>query len=164
MTDFQALESSRPELEIMLVEIIAMVLGEEATPVHRPLPDVLLANSRLIIHDESDDSYLGVEVRAEATLATVLAESLLGVTEPAPEDVLDVIAELGNIAAGNVKSLLCTNGRLSLPAPVLAEQSPTDPAGTVRAVAVLFGRIVELVVIPVSGVDAATRWPGFASV
>ena len=164
MSEVHRLGAAQPDLEILLVEIIAMVLGEEALPTDNSLPEVPLAIARLIIHDEADDSYLGVEVRAEGDLATMLAASLLGEPDPGSEDVLDVIAELGNIAAGNVKKLLTTNGRLSLPAPVLSAEIPDDPEGTVRAVACLLGHVVELVAMPVSGADAATRWPGFTPV
>jgi hypothetical protein len=153
------LESAVPALETLLVEMIAMVLGEEAVLSTDSLPAVPLAVSRLIIHDSAEEFYLGVEMRAEGTLATMLTSSLLAVEDPAPDDVLDVIAELGNIAAGNVKTLLCTNARLSLPASVLAPPPLHDPAGGVRAVATLLGHVIELVVMPVSGADAGTRWP-----
>jgi hypothetical protein len=153
------LESARPGLETLLVEMIAMVLGEQAALVSGPLPDVPLAISRLIIHDSADDFYLGVEMRAEGTLAVKLTASLLALDDPAPDDVLDVIAELGNIAAGNVKTLLCTNARLSLPASVLAAAAVVDPPGTVRAVATLLDHLIELVVMPASGADGGTRWP-----
>jgi hypothetical protein len=157
------LETARPDLELLLVEMVALVLGEDAVPTDRPLPPVELAMARLIIHDEADDSYLGVEVRLESGLATTLASTLLGEPEPTTDDVLDVIAELGNIAAGNVKLLLTTNGRLSLPAPALTTAIGPEPSGTVRAVATLLDHIIELVVMPVTGADAATRWPGFVS-
>jgi hypothetical protein len=157
------LATARPDLETLLVEMIALVLAEDAVPTDRSLPGVQLAMARLIIHDEHDDSYLGVEVRAESELATTLAATLLGETDPSSSDVLDVIAELGNIAAGNVKLLLTTNGRLSLPAPALTTEVGPEPAGTVRVVATLLGHIIELVVMPVTGSDAATRWPGFVS-
>jgi hypothetical protein len=158
------LERALPDLEILLVEMVAMVLGETATPTAVPLPDVPLAMARLIIQDEADDTYLGVEMRAESGLARMLASSLLGEPDPSEADVLDVIAELGNIAAGNVKSLLTENGRLSLPAPRMVIAPPPVPPGTVRAVANLLGHILELVIMPVPGADVATRWPGFASV
>ena len=164
MSEPLGLERALPDLEILLVEMVAMVLGETATPTAVPLPDVPLAMARLIIQDEADDTYLGVEIRVESGLARMLASSLLGEPDPGEADVLDVIAELGNIAAGNVKSLLTENGRLSLPAPTMVLAPPPVPAGTVRAVANLLGHILELVVMPVPGADVATRWPGFASV
>jgi hypothetical protein len=164
VAETRELRSALPDLESLLVEMIAMVLGETATPTAVPLPDVPLAMARLIIHDEADGSYLGVEMRAENDLAQMLASTLLGEADPSPEDVLDVIAELGNIAAGNVKSLLTGNGRLSLPSPLVVSTAPPVPDGTVRAVANLLGHILELVVMPVEGADVATRWPGFANV
>jgi Chemotaxis phosphatase CheX len=153
------LRSALPDLETLLVEMISMVLGEEATLANVALPDVPLAISRLIIHDSTDDFYLGVEMRAEGRLATLLTTSLLAVEEPEPGDVLDVIAELGNIAAGNVKTLISNNARLSLPTSVLSAQLPDDPPGTVRAVATLLDHVIELVVMPASGSDSSTRWP-----
>jgi hypothetical protein len=153
------LRSALPDLETLLVEMISMVLGEQATLAAVSLPDVPLAISRLIIHDSADDFYLGVEMRAEGRLATLLTTSLLAVEEPEPGDVLDVIAELGNIAAGNVKTLISTNARLSLPTSVLSAQIPNDPPGTVRAVATLLDHVIELVVMPASGADSSTRWP-----
>jgi hypothetical protein len=162
------LESALPDLQTLLVEMIARVLGEEATLATDPLPAVPLAIARLLIHDSEDGFYLGVEMRAEARLATMLTASLLAVDEPAPDDVLDVIAELCNIAAGNVKTLFCTSAQLSLPAPALSAlsaQPPNDPPGTVRAAATLLDHIIELVVMPASGADSSTRWPpGFDQV
>jgi hypothetical protein len=162
------LESALPDLQTLLVEMIAMVLAEEATLATAPLPAVPLAIARLIIHDSDYGFYLAVEMRAEGRLATKLTASLLAVDEPAPDDVLDVIAELGNIVAGNVKTLFCTNARLSLPAAALmasSAQAPNDPPGTVRAAATLLDHTIELVVIPASGADSSTRWPpGFDQV
>jgi hypothetical protein len=159
------LESAQPGLQTLLVEMISMVLGEEATATADRLPAVPLAISRLIIHDTEDDFYLGVEMRAEESLATMLTASLLAVEVPKPDDVLDVIAELGNIAAGNVKTLFCTTARLSLPHSVVSAQIPGDPPGTVRAGATLLDHIIELVVMPASGADGSTRWhPGFDQV
>lgn len=162
---FPDLESAVPDIQALLVEMIAMVLGEEAKLASTPLPAVPMAISRLIIHDSEEDFYLGVEMRAEDQLATMLTASLLAVEKPEPDDVLDVIAELGNIAAGNVKTLLCTNARLSLPASAVAVQAPNDKVGTVRARATLLDHLIEIVVMPASGADDSTRWPpGFEQV
>jgi hypothetical protein len=153
------LESALPDFETLLVDMISMVLGEKATPADTPLPGVPLAISRLLIHDSTDDFYLAVEMRVEGSLATTLTASLLGVDDPAPDDVLDVIAELGNIAAGNVKTLLCNHARLSLPSSTISALAPLDPPGSVRAGAILLDCVIELAVMPVSVPDPAARWP-----
>jgi hypothetical protein len=158
------LASSAPDLEILLGELISSVLGEESLPVlDGRRVTAPMAVSHLVVHDHADDSYLAVEVRASADLVSDLAAKLLGIPNPPPDDMLDVIAELGNIAAGNVKTLLCTNGRLSLPASALLTARTADPAGTVRAAAVLLGAVLELVVMPLERTDITVteaRWPG----
>jgi hypothetical protein len=160
MIDQSDLESAVPDLEALLVEMIGSVLGEQAENSWEPLPEaVTLALSRLAIYNPADGSYLGVEVRAESGLVTTLAATLLGVPDPAPDDMLDVIAELGNIAAGNVKSLLCHNGNLSLPMDKLSVEHELNPPGTVRAGASLWGSVVELVVMPMTSAEPGTRWP-----
>jgi hypothetical protein len=160
MIDQSDLESAVPDLEALLVEMIASVLGEQAEASTDTLPDAIsLAVSRLAIYNPTDGSFLGIEVRAESGLVTTLAGSLLGVPEPAPDDMLDVIAELGNIAAGNVKSLLCHNGHLSLPSAKLAFEHAMNPHGTIRVAASLWGSVVELAVMPMISADPGTRWP-----
>ena len=158
------LESAVPHLTTLLGELIGSVLGEESLPIldgRRPLSP--MGVSHLIVHDVAADFYLAVEVRASVDLVSDLAAKLLGVPDPAPDDMLDVIAELGNIAAGNVKTLLCTNGRLSLPASALLTHLADDPVGTVRAAADLLDHVLELVVMPLTRLDATVttaRWPG----
>ncbi len=150
------LESAGPQLETLLGELIASVLGEESVPVLDGRRAVVSpATSRLVVHDHADDSYMVVEVRASVDLVSELTVRLLGAPDPPPDDMLDVIAELGNIAAGNVKTMLCTNGRLSLPSSALLTTPSEDPPGTVRAVAELLGEVLELVVVPLAGTDAA---------
>jgi hypothetical protein len=107
----------------------------------------------------ADDSYLAVEVRLEGPLAQMLAASMLTEADPAPDEVLDAIAELGNIAGGNVKTLLFHSARLSLPAPRLAAVPVGDPVGTVRAGVRVLGHAVELVVMMLPGPDDSTLWP-----
>jgi hypothetical protein len=159
------LASAAPHLEMLLGELISSVLGEESLPVLDDRRSTApMAVSHLVVHDVADDSYLAVEVRASADLVSGLAAKLLGIPDPPPDDMLDVIAELGNIAAGNVKTLLCTNGRLSLPASaLLTTRRYDDPAGTVRAGAELLGQVLELVVMPLKVLDSTVteaRWPG----
>jgi hypothetical protein len=160
MIDPADLAAAQPDLELLLVEMIASVLGEQAEPTAELLPAAAgLAVSRLVIQDPEDGSCLGVDVRAEGTLITTLAATLLGVAEPAPDDMLEVIAELGNIAGGNVKSLLCHNGQLSLPSAQLAFEHEGDSPDAIRAGASLLGNVVELVVMPLHSPDPQTRWP-----
>ena len=164
MNDGPDLELVVPDLEALLGEMITSVLGEVSIPIldsQRPSPPTGV--SHLIVHDTVADWYLAVEVRASVALVSTLAESLLGVPDPAPDDMLDVIAELGNIAAGNVKTLLCTHGQLSLPASALLTTVPEDPEGLVRAAAEILGQVLELAVMPLSRADATVtgaRWPG----
>jgi hypothetical protein len=153
------LDSALPDLEILLVEMVSSVLREEVLSAGDPLPAAQLATSRLIIHDLEADSYLGVEVRTEDTLARMLAASMFAVADPSPDDVLDAIAELGNIAGGNVKSLLWNSARLSLPTPLLAVSDPGYPDGAVRVAVRVLGHVVEMIVIPVAGPDETTCWP-----
>lgn len=153
-----------PYLETLLGELISAVLGEESLPIlDGRRSGTPMGVSHLVVHDLADDSYLAVEVRASVDLVSDLAAKLLGIPDPPPDDMLDVIAELGNIAAGNVKTLLCNNGRLSLPASALITTRPEDPVGTVRAAADLLDQVLELVVMPLDRADitvAEARWPG----
>ncbi|HST85109.1 MAG TPA: chemotaxis protein CheX [Kineosporiaceae bacterium] len=164
MSDGPDLESLVPDLEALLGEMVISVLGEESTPVldgRRPAAPTGV--SRLVVHDAVADWYLGVEVRASVELVSRLATKLLGVTDPAPDDMLDVIAELGNIAAGNIKTLLRTHGQLSLPSSALLTMPSEHPVGLVRAAAVLLDQVLELAVMPLTRTDATitdARWPG----
>lgn len=164
MSDGPDLEAIVPDLEALLGEMSISVLGEESTPVlDGRRPSAPTGVSRLVVHDAVADWYLAVEVRTSVDLVSRLATKLLGVTDPAPDDMLDVIAELGNIAAGNVKTLLCTHGQLSLPSSALLTASVGDPAGLVRAAAVILDQVLELDVLPLTVTDAAitdARWPG----
>ena len=164
MADEPHLRAAVPDLHSLLVEMISMVLGEESAPATPHVVPILpLAVSRLIVHDVTDDSYVGVEVRASSDLVATLAAGLLGVPDPAPDDMLDVIAELGNIAAGNIKTMLCGDGRLSLPSAELLRERSDDPVGSVRGTALVLGHVMELVVMPLTGAIETleqVRWPG----
>lgn len=164
MSDAPELASTVPGLEVLLGELIVTVLGEQSMPIlDGRRPSAPTGVSRLVVHDIVADWYLAVEVRAPVPLVSTLAAKLLGVPDPAPDDMLDVIAELGNIAAGNVKTLLCTHGQLSLPASALLTSSPDDPVGMVQAAADVLDQVLELVVMPLTRTNAAVidaRWPG----
>jgi chemotaxis protein CheX len=118
-----SLVREREDLEGLVADVVANVFGEEAEAIMTvtdpagAAPDG--AAALLVIHDESDDTYLGVQVRVSPALATLLAARMLACDEPTPEDLLDAVGELGNIVGGNVKSLLFTSARLSLPSATL---------------------------------------------
>jgi len=156
-------EAAREDLEALLIEVLGTVAGEEAMPVwDEVLPTGPVVMSRLAIHDEDDGSFTMVEIRTSSAVARVLASRMLFTPDPGPEDLLDAIGELGNIAGGNVKSLLRHSCRLSLPTAEVHEElevTPQVPGVTVRAA--VLGQVVELSVhIPddVSGLC----WPGAA--
>lgn len=159
MTVRSELESAVPDLEALLVEMLSSILHEEVYPGHRMVPTEQLAISRLILHEPGDDTYLGVEVRAETMLARRLAATMLAIADPDTEDVLDAIAELGNIGAGNVKALLCNDARLSLPLPRMESLTEGQMDDGVRVGVSLLGHVLELVVMPLTGPDELTRWP-----
>jgi hypothetical protein len=160
VTTIDELEDARAELEALLTDVLCSVVGEEAYPIDDPLPGGPLAASRLAAHDELADTYLGIQVRVGAVLARLLASRMMAVGDPAPDDFLDAVGELGNIIGGNVKTLLFHSARLSLPVADLTEQGIDpgleDPRVTVRAQ--VFGQVAELVLIPHAPVDDLF-WP-----
>lgn len=162
MSAIDEFEEAREDLEALLIEVLGSVFGEEAAPVwDTELPPGHVVSSRLAIHDEVDDSYTLVEVRTSAIVARVLASRMLLTADPGPDDLLDAVGELGNIAGGNVKSLLRHSCRLSLPTAEMTD-GVTPPAGdgvTVRAA--VLGQVVELTVHPAAEVSGLT-WPGTA--
>ena len=156
MTSYGDLEEIRPDLELLLTDVLSSVLSEEAYPVESPADGPAAPNgagavigARLAIHDEADDSYLGVEVRVDAMLARLLAARMLSAGTPSQDDVLDAVGELGNIVAGNVKSLLFHTARLSLPMadPGGAVPQPDLPSA-VRVAAAVLGQVAELSLVP----------------
>jgi chemotaxis protein CheX len=158
----EELADSREDLEALLLDVLASVLGEEAVPVTDDLPPGPQAIARLAIHDEIEDSYLGVMVRLGMPLATVAACRMMSVADPGADDVIDAVGELGNISGGNVKSLLCNHARLSLPE---AEVTDVPPAGAdefVHVRALVLGQVVELSVYPTADVSRL-YWPPHAA-
>jgi len=151
-----SLEREREDLEGLFADVVVAVLGEEASDVTTgTTPDAGLddgAAALLAIHDQRDDTYLGVRVRVTRALAQQLAARMMASEEPGRDEVLDAVGELGNIAGGHVKSLLFTSGRLSLPSATL------DPAGLPAARegapeptvirAVVLGEAAELALVP----------------
>jgi hypothetical protein len=99
-----------------------------------------------------------IEVRLALAAARALAERMFQVAAPDSDDLLDAVGELGNIAAGNVKSLLRHTSRLSLPsARLVPADDPSSPAVTVAAI--VEGHCVQLGVFPAESSDGAL-WPG----
>jgi Chemotaxis phosphatase CheX len=128
------------------------------------LPPGPLAVARLAIHDQFDNGYAIVEVRTGVSLARVIAARMMSVASPQADDIVDAVAELGNIAGGNVKTLLCHHARLSLPTSEITEQAPyaepdPDPGGAyVRAI--VLGHVAQLAVQPDAAIDGLF-WPPY---
>ena len=161
-----SLVSEREDLEALVSDVVANVFGEEAETITtaRDAQGVGAdgAAALLAIHDESDDTYLGVQVRVSPTLARLLAARMLACDEPTPDDLLDAVGELGNIVGGNVKSLLFTSARLSLPSARLADvalpPAREDAAGPTVICADVLGEPLELALVPhVDG--GGLHWP-----
>ena len=151
-----SLEREREDLEGLFADVVVAVFGEEAEAV--TTADATEAGldggaaALLGIHDQRDDTYLGVHVRVSPVLAQRLAARMMAPAEPTPDDLLDAVGELGNIAGGHVKSLLFTSARLSLPSAALdatgltpAREGAAEP--TVIRASVL-GEPAELALVP----------------
>jgi Chemotaxis phosphatase CheX len=163
MSAIDEFEEAREDLEGLLIEVLESVLDEEAAPVSdTPLAPGAVVSARLAIHDEVDDSYTVVEVRTSAVVARVLASRMLLTADPVPDDLLDAVGELGNIAGGNVKSLLRHASRLSLPTAELTDQPAAAPADAVTVAAAVLGEVVELTVRTAETIEGL-MWPGAAS-
>jgi len=148
----QGLPNIAADLAAMLADVLSTVLGQEALPTSEPMgDDGPVALARLAIHDEATGQYAGVEVQVGTGLARVLASRMMLMADPSDDDVIDAVAELGNITAGSTKSLLFKHARLSLPS------SEIVPAETVAAAeraerqqvrAIVLGHVVQLSVVP----------------
>jgi Chemotaxis phosphatase CheX len=158
-------EAAREDLEALLIEVLGTVAGEEAMPVwgDEELPPGPVVSSRLAIHDEDDDSYTMVSIRTSSIVARVLASRMLLTPDPGADDLLDAVGELGNIAGGNVKSLLRHQCRLSLPTAEVTEHGPDAEApGGITVRAAVLGQVVELSVDVADDVTGL-YWPGAGS-
>jgi len=157
-------EQIQVELDVILTDVLSSVLAEEAIATRNGLPTGPLVVARLAIHDREHESYAAVEVRTGVGLARVLAARMMSMAAPGPEDIVDAIAEIGNITGGNVKTLLCHHARLSLPTSQITEQAPyandADIEGTcVRAI--VLGHVAQLTIQPNAGIDGLV-WPPYA--
>jgi len=162
MTAIDDLEDARQDLESLLLDVLNSTLGEEAFTTDEPLPPGPIATSRLSIHDEVEDAYLGIEVRVGAVLARLLASKMMAAGDPTPDDLLDAVGELGNIVGGNVKTLLYHTARLSLPMADLnaeiGQESEEDLHGSLRIAASAFGQTAQVTLTPDAPVDGL-YWP-----
>ena len=158
MTTFEALAEAQDELDAIVIDVLGSVLDEEAAPAYTELPEGQVAWARLAIHDAADDSFTVAEVRVGIALARVLAGRMMYVADPGDEDVLDAVAELGNICAGNVKSLVCHDARLSLPTAGIGSGLESLSGAAVRVRAVVLGHLVELAVTPGASIEGVD-WP-----
>ncbi len=162
MSAIEEFEQAREDLEALLIEVLGSVFAEEAGIAwEQGLPPGPVAAAKLAIHDEVDGSFTLVEVRTSMTVARSLASRMMLIADPGPDDIMDAMAELGNIAGGNVKSLLRNSCRLSLPTAELTE-GPTEgqasPSGVTVSAAVL-GQVIELSVQVADDVQGLC-WPG----
>lgn len=152
----------REELGVIVTDVFASVLREEAIVTNNQLPVGPVVMSRLAVHDLAADEVAVVEVRVGVGLARVMAARMMSVSSPGPEDLVDSIAEISNIAGGNVKTLLCQQARLSLPAARIlddeqfAEAEPADGSTYVRAI--VLGHVVQLALHP-HAPAADLLWP-----
>lgn len=160
MSAIEEFEAARQDLEALLIEVLGAVFSEEAMASWgETIPPGPVVEAELAIHDESDDSYTMVQIRVGAVMARVLAARMMSVPDPAPEDLLDAVGELGNIVGGNVKSLLRHSCRLSLPSSKITEEAPESRPDAVTVRAVALGQVVELSVHEAGDQDG-TFWPG----
>jgi hypothetical protein len=152
----RSLEREFEDLGALFADVLVSVLGEEAEVVGTDSePDaagVRGVTALLAIHDESDDTYLGVHVRVSSELARRLAGRMLACAEPTREDLLDAVGEFGNITGGNLKTLLFTAARLSLPSATLDEVGlpPAREGSAAPTVlrALVLGELAELALVP----------------
>jgi hypothetical protein len=161
-TDLDA--HTKADLDLILTDVLSSVLVEEAVETDDPLPIGQLAVARLAIHDQLNHGYAVVEVQAGVWLARVIAARMLSIAAPGPDDIIDAIAELGNIACGNVKTLLCHHARLSLPTSEITERVPSAEAeaehGGVCVRAMVMGHVAQLALRPDAAIDGLI-WPPF---
>ncbi|MFI7586945.1 chemotaxis protein CheX [Spongisporangium articulatum] len=160
LTDLSEWEGLETDLEAILTDVLSSILGEEVLPAWEPAPPGEQALTRLAIHDLRGDGYVEIEILVPMALAKVVAARMLGVAQPLDDDIVDAVAELGNIAGGNVKSVLFEHSRLSLPLPrfeLSGGETDRHPEGLVARAAVN-GLVAELAVYPVAAA-LGLQWP-----
>ncbi len=156
-------EQAGEDLQMLLLEVLGSLLDvdEVAPSWQESMITGPAMVSRLAIHETEDDSYMLVEIQAGTQVVRLIAGAMLRVVQLSPEDLLDVVAELGNILAGNVKSLIRNSCRLSLPMASAVDQVDPKPGQEVRIGASVLGEPVHLVVRPARPEELEhIAWPG----
>jgi hypothetical protein len=152
----RCLDREREDIEGLFADVVQEVFGEETEAVTTGSePDGAFAAGAaalLAIHDEGDDTYLGVHVRVSSELARRLACRMLPCAEPTPEDLLDAVGEFGAIAGARLTALLFPVARLSLPSATLDDVGlpPAHDDSTAPTVlrALVLGELAELALVP----------------
>jgi hypothetical protein len=165
MTSSRALDRERKDLEGLFADVVVSAFGETAEAVGTGTePDAGLvegAAALIAVHDERDDTCLGVHVRVSPALARLLASRLLDCTEPGRDDLLDAAGRLAGLAAHHVQALLFPGARLSLPFATLDEVGlPPAREGSAPTVlrALVLGEVAELALVPYVDGDSLA-WP-----
>jgi hypothetical protein len=162
----RCLEKEREDLESLFAEVVREGFGQDADAVSTgsdPEPSLDDGVAALVgIHDEGDDTYLGVHVRVTAELATALARRSPGCDDPTREDLLAAVGELGDLAGTRLIALLFPAARLSLPSATLDDVGLPParegaPAPTVMR-ALVRGKLAELALVPHVEADGLA-WP-----
>ncbi|MGZ4613874.1 MAG: chemotaxis protein CheX [Kineosporiaceae bacterium] len=170
MTVLHELDQAREDLEAVLADVLRVTFGEEPCVLPAGVQDAAhtwpepsaggtdadhaapIASAVLAIRDDTEGIRLGVRLCVPATLAHRLAARMFASDEPTSDDVLDALGELANIAGGNVKALLFTSARLSLPSATLGPPAlaPRDPQGALAMTlrALVLGEVAELTLVP----------------
>lgn len=164
MSVIDEFEEARDDLEALLLEVLGSLLGadEVAPSWGDELGPGPVLESRLFIYDRADDSHTIVEIETPLMLGRVIAGRMMSIGDPSHEDLLDVVAELGNIIAGNVKSLIRHSCRLSLPTSTVTETGSQQGDHGVRVSAAVLGQVIQLTVRPALPEEPVSdvSWPG----
>ena len=170
MTSSRALDSEREALEGLLAYVVVSAFGEVAERVGTGTgadSEVVGGAAALVaLHDERDDTYLGVHVRVSSALARLLASRRAARPEPSREDILDAVGGLAERAGAGLKMLLVPAARLSLPSATLDDAGlPPARDGSVAPTvlrALVLGEVAELVLVPHVDGDGLA-WPTSAA-
>lgn len=144
----EAFSEQGNEVAAILADVLSAVLVQEAEPTFEPIAPGPVAMARLSICDRTTGACTGVVLQVGAGLARVAASRMMSVADPAEEDVVDAVAELANVAAGGIKSLLYKHARLSLPSSeVVTGSTEASVPGSQQVRAVVLGHVVQLTVV-----------------
>ncbi len=149
------------ELGITLTDVLSAMLEQDAERTLHAMTSGPAVVARLAIHDQATGGCTGVELQMGLGLARVLASRMMMMADPADDEIIDAVAELGNIAAGAAKSLMFSHARLSLPATQIVDSiAPVPDSGRVRFTvrAMVMGHVAQLSVV--GDVDEnELQWP-----